>query len=243
MISGVSGAPAHSTSWTSAGRRSAARSRYGRPFWRVIRPTNTTEGRSGSSPRAARRRPRRGDVLLALRPAPAAQVDPVVDHHDVVGVQRRVAAQDVLAHARAHRDDPRGALVGGLLGPGRQRVATTELLGLPRPQRLQAVRADDVRHVVQQTRQVPGHVRVPGVGVHQVGPRAVLRDLQVHPERGQGRVRARQLDGHVVAGHPLGVPRRRRSTAPARRRAGAAPRTARRRGRPRRRRRAGGTRG
>ena len=68
------------------------------------------------------------------------------------------------------------------------------------------MRADDVRHVVQQTRQVPGHVRVPGVGVHQVGAGAVLRDLQVHPERGQGRVRARQLGRHVVAGHPLGVP-------------------------------------
>lgn len=48
--SAVSGAPTHSTSWTSSGNRSAARSRWGTPFWRVMRPTNATEGLSGSIP-------------------------------------------------------------------------------------------------------------------------------------------------------------------------------------------------
>ena len=48
--SGVSGAPAHSTSWTSGSRWAAARSSTGTPFCRVIRPTNTTDGRLGSTP-------------------------------------------------------------------------------------------------------------------------------------------------------------------------------------------------
>ena len=49
-ISGVSGAPASSTSWVSGSRCSAARTRWIRPFCRVIRPTKTTEGRSRSIP-------------------------------------------------------------------------------------------------------------------------------------------------------------------------------------------------
>ena len=59
--------------------------------------------------------------------------------------------------------------------PGRERVAAAELLGLPRPQRLQAVRGHHVRHAVQQLGDVPGEVGVPGVGVHQVGARARRR--------------------------------------------------------------------
>ena len=47
-ISGVSGAPAQSTSWP--GRSAAARSRCASPFWRVIRPTNTAYGTAGSTP-------------------------------------------------------------------------------------------------------------------------------------------------------------------------------------------------
>ena len=49
-ISGVSGAPAHSTIWTSGGSCATERRKCGRPFCRVIRPTKTTEGRSGSTP-------------------------------------------------------------------------------------------------------------------------------------------------------------------------------------------------
>ena len=33
-----------------AGSILAARSRYGMPFWRVMRPTKVTDGRSGSRP-------------------------------------------------------------------------------------------------------------------------------------------------------------------------------------------------
>ena len=47
-ISGVSGAPAHSTSCP--GRSAAARSRCLSPFCRVIRPTKTAYGTSGSTP-------------------------------------------------------------------------------------------------------------------------------------------------------------------------------------------------
>ncbi len=50
MISGVSGAPAHSTTCTSGGSSAQARRNSGSPFCRVIRPTKTTDGRSGSTP-------------------------------------------------------------------------------------------------------------------------------------------------------------------------------------------------
>src|SRR5699024_11304013 len=53
-ISAVSGAPAHSTTWYSLGSSRTARRKYGRPFWRVMRPTNTTVGASGSMPREVR---------------------------------------------------------------------------------------------------------------------------------------------------------------------------------------------
>ncbi len=48
--SGVSGWPAQITSWAPGSRALAARSSTGRPFCRVIRPTNTTVGRAGSTP-------------------------------------------------------------------------------------------------------------------------------------------------------------------------------------------------
>ena len=48
--SGVSGAPAQRTSWAAGSRARAASSRWGTPFWRVMRPTKITEGRSGSTP-------------------------------------------------------------------------------------------------------------------------------------------------------------------------------------------------
>ena len=50
----------------------------------------------------------------------------------------------------ADGDDGVGAQHGGALGPARQRVAAAELLGLPRPVRLERVGRRDVRDVVQQ---------------------------------------------------------------------------------------------
>ena len=52
-ISGVSGAPAHSTSCTSGEKRWAAATRWATPFCLVIRPTNATIGRAGSTPSSA----------------------------------------------------------------------------------------------------------------------------------------------------------------------------------------------
>jgi hypothetical protein len=48
--SGVSAAPAQSTSCADGSSRAAARSSTGTPFCRVIRPTNRTNGRPGSTP-------------------------------------------------------------------------------------------------------------------------------------------------------------------------------------------------
>ena len=49
-ISGVSGAPAHSTTCVPAGRYLIASTRCVTPFCRVMRPTNNTYGRVGSTP-------------------------------------------------------------------------------------------------------------------------------------------------------------------------------------------------
>ncbi len=43
-ISGVSGAPAQSTTWVPGGRYRMASTRCVTPFWRVMRPTNRTYG-------------------------------------------------------------------------------------------------------------------------------------------------------------------------------------------------------
>jgi len=84
-------------------------------------------------------------------------VDPVVDDVHPGRVQRRVAVEDVRAHAVAHGDHGVRGLVRGALHPGREPVSAAELLGLPRPPRLQRVRGDHVRHPVQHLGQVPGH--------------------------------------------------------------------------------------
>ena len=68
-------------------------------------------------------------------------VDAVVDHVHLGRVDERVGVEDVGAHAVGHGDDRVGGLVGLPLGPGRDAVAAAELLGLPRPLRLERVRA------------------------------------------------------------------------------------------------------
>ncbi len=52
-------------------------------------------------------------------------------------------------------------------------------------------------------RQVTGGVGVPGVRVHEIGARDVARDLQVHSEGSERRVRAGETGGHEVGVHIL----------------------------------------
>ncbi|MNW54055.1 hypothetical protein D3C74_316410 [compost metagenome] len=126
-----------------------------------------------------------------------------MDHVHLGRVDVRVAAQDVRAHARRDSDDAGRGLVGRLLGPARQRVAAPELLGLPRSQRLERVRAEDVRDPVQERGQVAAEVRVPGVRVHEVGSCDVVGHRQVHAERPQHGVRRGERAGHRVPRDPL----------------------------------------
>ena len=67
-----------------------------------------------------------------------------------------------------HSDDCCSVVQRSLLGPGGDAVAAAELLGLPRPVRLERVRRHDVRHVVQQGAEMAGQIGVPGVGVQDV---------------------------------------------------------------------------
>ena len=75
---------------------------------------------------------------------------PLQDDVHLGRVELGVGVEDVDPHALADRDDGVGGLEGRALRPGRQAVAAAELLGLPRAVRLEGVRGDDVRYVVQQ---------------------------------------------------------------------------------------------
>ena len=108
LISGVSGAPANRTTWTSGGSEAHARSRWGQPFCRVIRPTKTTDGFAGSTPA--------GQHLVVPSARPQLRVDAIVDDDDIGRVERGIGPQDVLPHPLAHRDDRRRRLVCRPLG-------------------------------------------------------------------------------------------------------------------------------
>ena len=85
------------------------------------------------------------------------------------------------------------AVTARLFHPRRDPVAAAELLGLPRPQRLQRVRGQHVRDVVEHCGQLPGQAGVPGVGVDHAGLRGGIGHHQIRRQRRQRRVRAAQL--------------------------------------------------
>ncbi len=124
-------------------------------------------------------------------------VDAVVHDPYAGRVERRIAAEDVGAHAVRDGDDGVGRLDRGALGPAGQGVAAAQLLGLPGAQGLQRVRGHDVRDAVQQLPEVAREVGVPGVGVEQVAPFQGRRHRQVDGEGAQGVVRT--LQGGVGA--------------------------------------------
>ncbi len=123
-----------------------------------------------------------------------------------VGVDRGIGGEDVGAHRGGNGDDGVGRLVGGALDPRGDGVPAAELLGLPRPQRLQGVRGDHVRHAVQQPGEVAGEVGVPGVRVHQVGAGAAVGDGQVDAEGRERRWRRRARRGRRTPVCPLVAP-------------------------------------
>ena len=125
-------------------------------------------------------------------------VDAVVHDMHPGGVHLRVRRQDVAAHALAHGDDRLGMGVRRCLHPGTHAVAAAELLDLPGPERLERVRRDDVRDIVEQPADVPGEIGVPRVRVEEIDSGGVAHHLQVDPERLQGGVRAGELRGHHV---------------------------------------------
>ena len=132
---------------------------------------------------------------------PLVQVDAVVDDVHALGVDTRVAAQNIVTHAVRDGNDRARSLVGGLLHVGGQAVAAAELLSLPRAQRFKRVRRDHVRDVAEKRRNVSSKVRVPGVGMDQVRTLARGGDLEVNTERSQGGVRSGQLRQISVSGH------------------------------------------
>ena len=114
-------------------------------------------------------------------------VDAVMDDLHPGGVHRRVHPQDVVAHGPGHCDHRVGALDRCALHPAGQAVTSAELLGLPGPERLEAVRGHHMRHTVEDVRQVPGKVGIPSMAVDQVGG----RDISGHAEIGRQRPESR----------------------------------------------------
>ena len=135
---------------------------------------------------------------------PVLGVDPVVYDVHPAGVDGRVAAEDVVAHRGADPDHRVGCFVRRPLGPAGHGVPAAELLGLPRAHRLEAVRGHHVRGAVQQRGEVAGHVGVPGVRVHDLGPFAAAHHLEVHPERADRRVGVGQ-SGRVAVRRGAGL--------------------------------------
>ena len=107
-----------------------------------------------------------------------------------LGSSAGIGLQHVVAHARADRDHRVGGLDRGALHPRRHPVAAAELLGLPRPHRLQRMGRQHVRDPVQQRGQVTGQPGVPGVRVHHRGGRGRVDHHQVRRQRRQCRVGA-----------------------------------------------------
>ncbi len=96
-------------------------------------------------------------------------VDAVVHHVQARRVDAGVAAKDVVGHARGDRHDSVGGFDRRPLAKRRERVTAAKLFFLPGAERLERVRGDDVRDIVQQLRHVAGEIRVPRVGVDEMG--------------------------------------------------------------------------
>ena len=182
-------------------KRRAARSRWGTPFWRVIRPTKTTDGRRGSTPR-------RSTTSVPGSGRYSSVSMPLCTTCTCIRVERRVAGEDVPPRRRADGDHGVGGLVGGLLGPRREPIAPAELLQLPRPVRFERVRRDDVRGPVEQLGEMPGQVGVPGVGVGEIGTgaaAAIARSAEKMRSAGLAISRRGSSSEKAVASGPSGA--------------------------------------
>ena len=119
---------------------------------------------------------------------PFRQVNAVVDDSDLRGVDLRVAAQNVIAHAIGDGDNRGCGLVSALLHVRGNAVAAAELLGLPGAQGFEGVCGDDVGDTMEKRGKVSGEVRVPGVRVDEVRALAGCSDRKVDAQSLQGSI-------------------------------------------------------
>ncbi len=130
------------------------------PFCRVIRPTNSTNGTSGSNAVPAPSTPGSGRGRYCCRSIPLWITR--------TGRSDAVERLHVVLHRLRHRDHAVGVLVGGPLDPARGVIGGAELLDLPRPVRLERMRRQHQRDVLELLHQAAGEMRVPGVAVDDV---------------------------------------------------------------------------
>ena len=93
---------------------------------------------------------------------------------DLLWIQFRIGGQNFFAHFRTHRHHGVSMQKGITFRPGRNAVASTELLSFPRPAGLEAVCGDNMGNSVQEARKVSAKPGVPRVGVDDIS--ALRRD-------------------------------------------------------------------
>ena len=130
------------------------------PFWRVIRPTKSTKGFSGSNSILGQ------DGLIGSWPV-LAQIDPVMDDPNPV-VGNSIKGINVLAHRLGYGDYAVGILVSGPLDPGTRSISGAELLDLPGAVGFQRMRRQDQTRPGQLLRETAGQVGVPCVAMDDV---------------------------------------------------------------------------
>ncbi len=136
---------------------------------------------------------------------PDGGVDPVAHHVDPSRIDEGVGVEHVEAHPVADRDDRVGVPDGVAFGPGGDAVTAAELLGLPRPSRLEGVRGEDVRDIVEFGGEMTGQPGVPGVRVHHVDSGRGVRHAQPGGQGRQGGIGVAQC--RVGGVHERGVAR------------------------------------
>ena len=138
------------------------------------------------------------------------RVDAVVDHRDPPRIDCGIAGEHIAPHAVGHGHHGVRALQADPLAEAGEPVAAAQLLGLPRPQRFQAMGGGHVRNAVEQLREVTGEVGIPGVAVDQVGVPDAGGHRQVHRHRlergGEARFPTQRRPG-FVGGHLFGLAR------------------------------------
>ena len=130
---------------------------------------------------------------------PLRQINSVVDHVHPIGINRGIRAQNVLTHSMRYSDHPSCGLVSGTLDKRRYAVATTELLSLPRTQRLKGVCGNHMRNIVHESRNMTGKICIPRMRMDKISANRLGCDFKINSESANRSICLRKLRQILVA--------------------------------------------